>query len=100
MVENHSNGNGKNKKVLAVKKRDGRIEPFDVNKIASAIFKAAKRVGGRDYDESLRVANVSMDILAERGLSLPGVDDVTLANEEALRRTGHEKTLASYKTYA
>jgi anaerobic ribonucleoside-triphosphate reductase len=101
MVENNLNGNGKNKKIpLAVKKRDGRLEAFNVGNIAKAIFKAAKSIGGHNYDEALKVAYVSADILSERGLSVPTVDDITSANEEALRRTGHEKTLASYKTYA
>ncbi|MBI5125127.1 MAG: hypothetical protein HZA70_02715, partial [Planctomycetes bacterium] len=31
-----------------VRKRDGRLVPFDESKIADAIFKAAQAVGGED----------------------------------------------------
>lgn len=31
-----------------VRKRDGRLEPFDQERITNAILKAAKAVGGKD----------------------------------------------------
>ncbi len=34
--------------IRQIVKRDGRTVPFDVNKIADAIFKAAQVLGGRD----------------------------------------------------
>ena len=34
-----------------IRKRDGRIVPFDQEKITTAIFKAAKAVGGDDRRE-------------------------------------------------
>ena len=36
------------KKVEYVRKRDGRIVPYDESRIANAIFKAAQAVGGED----------------------------------------------------
>ena len=33
----------------SVKKRDGKIVPFEKEKIITAIFKAAQAVGGKDY---------------------------------------------------
>ena len=35
-------------KIEMVRKRDGRLVPFDETKIADAIFKAACAVGGQD----------------------------------------------------
>ena len=32
-----------------IRKRDGRVVKFDKTRIANAIFKAARAVGGRDY---------------------------------------------------
>ena len=36
--------------IMKIVKRDGRTVDFDVNKIAEAIFKAAKVLGGSDRD--------------------------------------------------
>ncbi|MCU0822774.1 MAG: ATP cone domain-containing protein, partial [Spirochaetes bacterium] len=36
--------------VKYIRKRDGRIVPFDPEKITEAIFQAAKAVGGSDRD--------------------------------------------------
>ena len=38
-------------------KRDGREVNFSIEKIANAIFKAAQSMGGKDYEESLALAN-------------------------------------------
>ena len=37
--------------LMYIIKRDGRRVPFNVEKIANAIFKAAKAVGGTNYEE-------------------------------------------------
>lgn len=37
-------------------KRDGREVPFNIEKIANAIFKAAQAVGGSDYDQAMALA--------------------------------------------
>ena len=39
--------------ISKIKKRDGRVEPFEKDKIAKAIFKAAQAVGGKDYQIAL-----------------------------------------------
>ena len=36
--------------IAAVKKRDGRLEKFKPEKITWAIFKAARAVGGNDFE--------------------------------------------------
>ena len=37
-------------------KRDGRTAPFDLDKIANAIFGAAQSVGGQDYEMAHELA--------------------------------------------
>ena len=41
--------------ITMIKKRDGRQVPFNIEKIANAIFKAAQTVGGRDFSEAMRL---------------------------------------------
>ena len=42
--------------ITMIKKRDGRQVPFNIEKIAGAIFKAAQVVGGNDYEEAMQYA--------------------------------------------
>ncbi|MBP1542782.1 MAG: hypothetical protein J6A16_01690, partial [Oscillospiraceae bacterium] len=43
--------------ITMIKKRDGRQVPFNIEKIAGAIFKAAQVVGGNDYSEAMQLAD-------------------------------------------
>jgi len=36
--------------ITKIIKRDGREVPFNIEKIANAIFRAASAAGGKDYD--------------------------------------------------
>ena len=45
-------------KIPKVRKRDGRLMPFDETKIADAIFKAAQAVGGTDRQMADELASV------------------------------------------
>ena len=38
--------------ITCITKRDGRTRPFDIEKIANAIYKAAQAIGGHDYQTS------------------------------------------------
>ena len=46
-------------KVTYVRKRDGRLVPFNKRKIADAIFKAAKAVGGENRELADELAEVA-----------------------------------------
>ena len=48
-----------------IKKRDGRQVPFNIEKIANAIFKAAQTVGGKDYSEAMELADRVCQQLSE-----------------------------------
>lgn len=87
-------------KIKQVRKRDGRIVPFDKNKIATAIWKAAKVVGGKDRERAEELAGIVMKEL-ERKFSgkTPSVEDVQDVVERVLINEGHAKTAKSYILY-
>ena len=53
--------------ITMIKKRDGRQVPFNIEKIANAIFKAAQTVGGKDYSEAMELADKVCQQLSEEG---------------------------------
>ena len=44
-------------KISEIKKRDGSVVKFERNKIATAIFKAARSVSGKDRNEAEKLAD-------------------------------------------
>jgi ribonucleoside-triphosphate reductase len=84
----------------SIRKRDGRIMAFDSGKIAAAIFRAAKAVGGEDRQLAEELAEVVMQYLLKRlGAAIPSVEDVQDAVEKILIETGHAKTAKAYILY-
>ena len=45
-----------------IKKRDGRIVPFDKDKLANAICKTARAVAGKDYETAQKLAELVIDL--------------------------------------
>ncbi len=86
--------------ITQIKKRDGRTAPFNIEKIAQAIFKAAQAVGGTNYDEALAIAaDVCNKIEDIYGKSIPTVEQVQDLVEKVLVEEGHAKTAKSYILY-
>lgn len=82
-------------------KRDGRLVPYDRERITTAIFKAAASVGGSDraLAESL-AEKVEQRLWASyRGDAIPSVEDVQDLVESTLIREGHERTARTYIIY-
>lgn len=52
--------------IKKIRKRDGRIVDFDKDKIAEAIWKAAKAVGGKDRELSATLAEQVVERLEEQ----------------------------------
>jgi ribonucleoside-triphosphate reductase len=83
-----------------IKKRDGRVVPFEKDKLANAIFKAARAVGGKDYQTAQELAEKVIEIA-------PYVDDDEIATvegiqdlvEKVLVKNGHYKTAKAYILY-
>ncbi|TCL73267.1 ribonucleoside-triphosphate reductase class III catalytic subunit [Hydrogenispora ethanolica] len=84
----------------SIRKRDGRIVEFNIGQIASAIFKAAKAVGGADQRLADELADVVVQYLQKRiGAAIPTVEEVQDAVEKVLIETGHAKTAKAYIIY-
>jgi ribonucleoside-triphosphate reductase (formate) len=88
-------------KISKVKKRDGRIVPFDKEKITNAIFKAAQSVGGKDRSIAEKICNDVVKILSERydDKNIPSIENIQDVVEKTLIETGHAKTAKSYILY-
>ena len=86
--------------IKKIKKRDGREVPFNLEKIANAIFKAAQAAGGQDYDISLGLAEDVADYLDEKYHNdIPEVEDIQDAVEKILIESGHAKTAKEFILY-
>ena len=86
--------------VETVQKRDGRMVVFDQDKVADAIFKAAKAVGGADRSIATELASVVTHFLQKRfEENIPGIEDIQDLVEEILIKNGHAKTAKAYILY-
>ena len=73
-----------------IQKRDGRTVPFNVEKIADAIYKAARAVGGNDYSVASEMAEKVCAYLEKNMLvsgELPSVEEVQAAGEKIRVKT-------------
>lgn len=83
-----------------VQKRDGRLVHFKESKIADAIFKAAKAVGGKDRSIAEELANAVTYFLQKKfNDKIPGIEDIQDVVEEILINNGHAKTAKAYILY-
>ena len=87
--------------IKSIVKRDGTVVPFDRDRIATAIFKAAAEVGGTDRDEAASLAKeVEVRILSTFGEGYtPSVEEIQDIVEETLIKAGHVKTARAYILY-
>ncbi len=86
--------------IKSVRKRDGRVVPFDEKKIADAIFKAAQAVGGEDRFLAEELAGVVMLFLAKNYTDqFPTIEEIQDMVEKVLIETGHAKTAKAYILY-
>jgi len=86
--------------ITKIKKRDGREVPFNIEKIGSAIFKAASATGGKNYDQSMKLAEKVVEYIDERlKEKVPSVEDIQDAVEKVLIETGHARTAKEYILY-
>lgn len=83
-----------------VKKRDGRIVPFQKEKIEDAVWKAAKAVGGKDKKLAGKLsAKIVHELKKKFGTNVPSVEDVQDMVEKILIEEGHAKTAKTYILY-
>ncbi len=87
--------------IKKIVKRDGRIVPFDKEKIVFAILQAAVAVGGRDRKTAEAAADDVVVMLEKRNYrgSFPTVEEVQDIVEKCLIERGHAKTAKAYIVY-
>ncbi len=88
-------------KIVQIRKRDGRVESFDENKISSAIYKAAKAVGGDDLELAKKITNqvgAVLEVIYKDG-RVPTVENVQDLVEKMLIEGGYAKTAKAYILY-
>ncbi len=87
--------------VKFIRKRDGRLVPFEEEKIVGAIQKAVRAVGGSDMDKAGRIARQVVGILEVlyKDGQVPTVENVQDLVEKILIENGHAKVAKNYILY-
>lgn len=80
-------------------KRDGREVDFSIEKIANAVYQAAKATGGRNFDEAMDVAKLAIQYIERDGIQVPTVEQIQDYVEKTLIETGHARTAKKYILY-
>ncbi|MCK4952397.1 ribonucleoside triphosphate reductase [Candidatus Bathyarchaeota archaeon] len=84
-----------------IRKRDGKLDEFDSNRITNAIWKAAKAVGGKDKSVATRLCEQVVSELEKRfgdeGVST--VEEIQDLVEKILIENGHARTAKAYILY-
>jgi len=88
-------------KIEQIKKRDGRIVPFDTEKITQAVFKAVQAVGDNDRSKAIKVSHQAVAILEItcRGGRIPEVEEVQDLVEKMLVENGYAEIAKAYILY-
>ena len=76
-------------------KRDGREVPFEIDKISTAIYKAAEAIGGHNREVAEELAKQ----VEEEKISTPTVEHIQDVVERTLIESGHSRTAKEYILY-
>lgn len=84
-----------------IRKRDGRVVPFDQEKIAEAIRMAVRAVGGQDLEKPVEITQQVAGILEViyKDGRIPTVENVQDLVEKILIENGHAKVAKAYILY-
>lgn len=88
--------------ISRIKKRDGRIDEFDQNKITEAIYRAAQSVGGTDHNTAEKIGNqvtAFLEVFFKDPDNIPTVEQIQDLVEKILIENGHAKTAKAYILY-
>jgi anaerobic ribonucleoside-triphosphate reductase len=86
--------------IKEIRKRDGRIELFNDEKITIAIFKAAAACGGKDFHKAVELCSLVMEYVEKRfSNTIPDVESVQDIVEKVLIENGHAKTAKAFILY-
>ena len=84
-----------------VRKRDGRLEPFDQERITNAIWKAARAIGGKDRELAKKLSDKVVAMLRERfgEDGVPTVEEIQDLVEKIIIENEHARTAKAYILY-
>jgi anaerobic ribonucleoside-triphosphate reductase len=84
-----------------VRKRDGKLEPFDQERITKAIWKAAKAVGGKNHEQAKLISDEVLTELRSRfgEDGCPTVEEIQDLVEKQLIENGRAQTAKAYILY-
>ena len=87
--------------ITKIRKRDGSVVLFQKDKIAEAIWKSVKAVGGTDHDKANHLADFVVEQLEQRYSEggIPGVEEIQDLAEKTLIEKGHAKTAKAFILY-
>jgi len=87
--------------ISTIRKRDGKLVPYDNYKIANAIFRAIEATGGNDFGMALSLAKSVDDAIARKfhPKSIPAVEEIQDLVEKVLIECGHARVAKSYILY-
>ncbi|NOZ04523.1 MAG: response regulator SirA [FCB group bacterium] len=88
-------------KIDRIVKRDGRVVPFDQDKITEAIYRAAASVGGHDRPLSENLSTQVVTMLNEcfQPPDIPLVEEIQDMVERVLIENGHVRTAKAFILY-
>lgn len=84
-----------------VRKREGKLESFDQDRITNAVWKAAKAVGGKDREQARKISDQVLDELKKRfgEDGVPTVEEIQDLVEKTLIGNSHARTAKAYILY-
>jgi len=87
--------------VSTIRKRDGKLVPYDNFKIANAIYKAAEAVGSPDFGLALALSKAVEENLTRKfhSNSIPAVEEIQDLVEKVLIEKGHARIAKAYILY-
>ncbi len=91
--------NSKISLVANIEKRDGRIIPFNIEKIINAISRAGKATGEFGQDTATKLAHKVLSLIKESKLKIPKEEFIQDLVEKVLLETKYKKTAKAYILY-
>lgn len=86
--------------ITKIKKRDGREAPFNIEKIANAIYKASHVTGGNNYSSAVAMAERVVEYIEnDMHKKVPAVEEIQDAVEKILIESGNTKTAKEFILY-
>ena len=100
-VESSKNRAKRTLRITQIRKRDGRIVPFEREKITDAIYKAVVAIGGKDRNLADSLSTRVIEILDDKygAEAIPAVEDVQDVVGRALVETEQARVAKAYIIY-